>query len=183
MPRKVIVEAVERNPYGEDIDPAYLEDTGTDITNVPGYSDIRKANDAITTKGGKLRPLPGRLQWARAQTLNGQADNRKVAEWKNKGYKVLGWEEAKSLGLDVDATAAQRGLGGDVRLNEYVLMYAPPKVAAARYAAQRKATSTQYDTIVQPKLDEAAARARAGGMRDQEFSLEVQVQGKDAKKK
>ena len=182
MPRKVIVEVVERNPFGEEIDPAYLEDQSTDITEMPGYSNLRRQRDAAVQKGGKVPALPGRLHWARAQTIGGQADNRKVAEWKTKGYRVIQWEEAKALGLDVEASAAQRGTDGTIRLNEYVAMWAPPEVAAARYKAQRKATTSQYEDVVQPKLDAAAARAKAAGMDDQEFSLEVSPSGEGKRK-
>lgn len=173
MPRKLTVVSEERNPFGEDVNVEFLEDRPTDITAVPGYSDLRQQRDAAIARGEKPKSLPGRLHWARAQTQGGQADNRKVAEWKNKGYRVVGWDEAASLGLDVESSAAQKGVAGDVRLNEYVLMYAPPEVAAARYRAQRKATMSQYEEVVQPKLDAAVARARAAGMEDQEFSLEV----------
>lgn len=177
MARKTIIEVKERNPYGEEIDAEYLERTGTSVTAVPGYSDKRQQRDAALARGEAPPPLNGRLQWARAQTLTGQPDLRKVAEWKSKGYVVLTPEKAKELGYDLAGSAAIVE-GNQIRLNENVLMYAPPAVAAARYQAQRKATDAQFAERVQAPLEASAAAARARGVKDAVFEFEVEQRGK-----
>ena len=186
--RTVTIEVKERNPYGESISEAVVNDPGRTSTYVGGYSDLRAQNEVEAHKGNAIRPLSRRLQWARAERPNGDADGRRVAHWKKKGYSVPTWDEAIAAGLDISASAAIKGPDGTVRLGDTVLMWAPAPVAAAHYKAQREATREASDAY-QHKVEDATEQAnkamgyRVGsrGATAPVFEIEHEAEPKKAK--
>jgi hypothetical protein len=154
--RTQVVEVEDRNPFGEELDGELLDQPERSITYIPGYSDKRQAFEAAQRDGNPVTPLDFRLQCVRAESAQGTADNRKVAEWRAKGYEVLSWDDAIAKGLDLDVSAAHKGAAGDVRIGDLVVMITDQKTAATHYARNREAISQQWEQRVYRPLTEAA---------------------------
>lgn len=157
--KKPVIEVKERNPFGESIDDSVMQNPSRTRTYVPGYSDKAVERERAIAEGEAPKALPARLHWVRAERSTGTPDNRRVADMKAKGYKVLLWDEAEKLGYKVSESAAHKGPGGEVVLGDTVLMMAPAPVAAAHYAANRQRIDNQFRELVQEPLERAAEEA------------------------
>jgi len=153
-----ILEVRDRNPFGEDIDEKLLRDPGRSATYLEGYSDLRTQRERAVAQGDRPDALPFRLQWVRAERVGGGTDNRKVAEWKARGYKILTYADAQKLGVHVEDSAAEKGSGGDVRLGDCVLMIADAKTAATNYHKWRSENDAQWEKRVKNYLEDSADR-------------------------
>jgi hypothetical protein len=184
----VVIEVDEPSPFGEEVDPELTENPERDYFYIKGYSDLRQARDLAIARGETPKPLPFRLQAVRAQTARGAPDGQKVAEWKARGYRVLTYETARELGLDLDDSAAQRGESDSVTIGDSVIMVADAKTAATHYRRNRDLIESQRERYVEAPLRNAVERynQRAGraalsrGATEAEF--EVELQGDAAKK-
>ncbi len=181
MPRKIVVEVEERNPFG-DVDEEtmnrIMDDPAYSASFIKGYSDIRTQRDIAQRRGEKPPALPFRLQFARAKTLNGQDDIRRVNHWKNRGYRVLSWEEAEKKGLDLmNSGAVQKGEDGNVYYGENVLMICDADRAAYNYQKQREATQEQSE-MAEARVQAAGDRMTAATGLDAGVFTMVEVQKK-----
>lgn len=159
MGKKIVqVEVKERSPWGESVDDGVVNDPTRRSTFIGGYSDVRTAFESETRAGNDPRPLQHRFQWARAERPNGDADGRKVAQWKGKGYSKPTWEEVEKAGYDLAGSAAVKGPDGTVHLGDTVLMWCPARTAAAhakRLREETKAASDAYQTRVEDAVEDA----------------------------
>ena len=167
--KTVVVEVRERSPWGESVDDSVGSDPGRTSTFVGGYSDKRTEFERETAAGNNPRPLQHRLHWARAERPNGEADGRRIAYWKAKGYRKPTWEEAAAAGYDLASSAAIRAPDGSIRLGDTVLMWAPAATAAAhrkRIREDTKAASDAYQKRVEDAAEDAnRAMGRKPGSR------------------
>lgn len=158
MPKYITVQ--DRNPYGEDVDEALLNDPGKDSTFIEGYSDVRRNRDLAIRDGKKVPPLKHRLQWARALSFDGtKADGKRVMHWQSrKGYKPLAYDEAVKLGYRVDRNPAiRKGSDGNAYLGEQMLMCADARTAATNLLKVQRDQEAQL-AAPQARMDEAVAR-------------------------
>lgn len=187
MPRKIIVEVQDRNPFG-DVDEKtmnrIMEDPSYSASYVKGYSDKRTQRDIALREGHRPETLPFRLQWARAKTLDGRDDIRRVNHWKQRGYTKLTWAEAEAKGLDLaNSGAVQKGEDGLIYYGENVLMICDADRAAYNYKKQRQATEEQAESA-QARVEAAGERlAAATGLNAGVFTMVEDVQGNPISKK
>jgi len=118
----------------------------------------------------------------RGQAASGDADGRKVAEWRAKGYLPVKWEDADKYGIDLESSAAVKGPDGTVRLGDVVLMAAPAKVAATHYRRQREQTAEQEELRVYGPMQEAVDSYNRRTGDKTEVIREVEVMDKKSKK-
>ena len=161
--RAQIIEVEDRNPFGDEnvSEEAMQNIDQRDIFYIPGYSDKRTQYEKMTADGYAPKALPFRLQFVRAQTAAGAADGSKLAEWKSKGYKVLSWDEAKKLGLEVDDTACHKAEDGSIMNGDSLLMIADKSTAATNYAQWQRDTKDQHEARVMGPLRESAEEVNA----------------------
>lgn len=132
MGRKYI-EVHDRNPWGEEIDEALLNDPGKDSTYIKGYSDVRRERELDIARGKQPRSLKHRLQWVRAKAADGiTPDDKRVHHWTVKrGYRPLKYDEAIKLGYAVDENPAiTKGANDFAWKGGDILMIADAKTAA-----------------------------------------------------
>lgn len=183
MPKRVqVIEIEDRNPFGEETDPSQYHTDERDALYIEGYSDKRKAFELAVARGERPDPLEWRMHWVRSQAASGDADGRKVAEWRAKGYIPVRWEDADKYGIDLESSAAVKGPDGTVRLGDVVLMAAPAKVAATHYQRQREQTADMVEQRVYgPMQDAVDSYNRRTGDRT-EAIREVEVMDKKSYK-
>lgn len=157
---KVPVEVSERsgNPFGEEVDESVLTENPRDVFYIEGYSDRRQQYEAAVARGEHPDPLPFRLQGATAQTSEGRPMGKKIAEWKAMGYKVLTWEMAKKLGLNVGDSSADHGEGDAVVIGDQVMMVADAKVAATHWQRNQQAIKSQHERFVEAPMRDAVEK-------------------------
>lgn len=166
MPRRELITVQDRNPYGDDIDEALLNDPGRDSTFIPGYSDVRTQRELALRRGERPAPLRHRLQWARAKSFDGQRlDGKRVMHWKvNKKHEPLKYDDAIAMGYRLNENPAiTKGPDGYAYLGEMILMHADARTAATNYAKVRANLDAQLDAPRQ-KLEDAVARFNARGV-------------------
>ena len=188
--RTVVIEVKERNPWGETLNDAVVNDPGRTSTYVEGYSNTRSTNEMEAAKGRNTTPLKRRLQWVRVERPNGDADGRRVAHWRKKGYTVPKWDEAIAEGYGIDVGAGQKGTDGSIRLGDTMLMWATADVAAAHYQAIRQATreaSDAYQVSMEAATEQAnrsmGYRPGARGATSPVFEIEHEADPKKPAKK
>jgi len=183
MPKRVqVIEVEDRNPFGEETDPSQLTNEERDALFIDGYSDKRREFELSVARGEHPDPLKWRLHWVRGQAASGDADGRKVAEWRAKGYLPVKWEDADKYGIDLESSAAVKGPDGTVRLGDVVLMAAPAKVAATHYRRQREQTAEQEELRVYGPMQEAVDSYNRRTGDKTEVIREVEVMDKKSKK-
>lgn len=183
MPKRVqVIEVEDRNPFGEEVDTSHLTNEERDALYIEGYSDKRREFELAVARGEHPDPLQWRLHWVRGQAITGDADGRKVAEWKAKGYIPVMWEDAEKYGINLQDSAAVKGPDGSVRLGDVVLMAAPAKVAAAHYRRQRELTAEQEELRVYGPMQEAVDSYNRRTGDKTEVIREVEVMDKKSKK-
>ena len=159
MPKRtVVIETRERNPWGESVDESLVNDPSKTTTFIAGYSDVRANREREELEGGDPRPLKHRLQWVRCERPNGEADGRRVAHWKRKGYTIPTWQELQASGYAVELSAAQKGADESARLGDLKLMWADARTAATHYQAQREATAEASQNYVNA-MEQAVEKA------------------------
>jgi len=157
---KRYVEAIDRSPFGEEVDEALLNDPGTDSSYIEGYGDVRRNRERAIRDGENPPPLRHRLHIARAKSLDGQRpDGRRLQHWvSKKGYSPLKWDEAIKLGYRVDKNPAYtKGEDGTVYHANGMLMIAGPKVAAANYKRVQREQEEQF-AAPQRRVEQAVER-------------------------
>ena len=160
MARKRFIQVEDRTPYGEDFDPAILEDAARDSTFIEGYSDVRTQRELDMRDGKRPDPLKHRLQWVRAKKLdNTSADGRRMNHWSTrKGYRTLSYDDAIKLGYKLDNNLAiSKGADGLAYLGDSVLMIADAATAAANLM---KVQRENEDLLNKPRRDMEAAVER-----------------------
>lgn len=184
MPKRVeIIEVEDRSPFGDETDTGQHVTDERDALFIPGYSDRRREFEMAVARGERPATLPWRFQWVRGQAASGDADGRKVAEWKAKGYIPVAWDDAAKYGINLKDSAAVRGVDGSVRLGDVVLMAAPAKIAAAHYYRQRELTAQmEEDRVYGPMQEAVDAYNRRTGDKT-EVIREVEVMNKATKAK
>jgi hypothetical protein len=161
MAKKPVVEVRERSPFGESVDESIMQNPTRTRTFIPGYSDARIAQQRAIADGDDVTPLKHRLHWVRAERASGGADNRRIADMKAKGYRVPTWDELKTMGYDMDSSAAHKGASGEAILGDTVLMITDAAIANTHYKRVREATANQFDDLVKGPLERSAADANA----------------------
>ena len=172
MSRRPRIEVVDRNPYGDDVDPQAMEDAARDSTFIEGYSDVRSQRELDVRDGKQPAPLKHRLQWARAKSFDGtRSDGRRMMHWQvDKHYETLKYDDAIKMGYLVDKNPAiTKGPDGLAYLGERVLMYATGPVAAANkrkvdgeLAEQtQRAANRMEDAVERFNRDTKGAHAQA----------------------
>ena len=188
MGKKVTnVEVRERSPWGESVDEAFTQDPGRTSTFIGGYSDKRAEFEREARAGNDPMPLQHRFHWVRVERANGDADGRKVAQWKAKGYTKADWKVVAEAGYDLDTAAAQKMPDGSVRLGDLMLMWCPAPVAAAhskRIKEDTKAASDAYQKRVEEATEDAnrkmGYRTGSRGATGAVFEIESQAPHKKA---
>lgn len=156
--KTVVVEVRERSPWGESVDDATISNPGRTSTFIGGYSDARANFERETQAGNAPKPLRHRFHWARAERANGDADGRRVAQWRQKGYTKPTWDEVIAAGYDLVGSAAQKGPDNSVRLGDTVLMWTKAEVAAShakRIKQETRAASDAYQKRVEDAVEVA----------------------------
>jgi len=120
----------------------------SDLTYVPGFSDLKVARDRaiIEVRLGRLRAsevpsLPYNLRWARCQNKRGDPDSRKVVRAGNRGYKAVTKNDVGEGQLLKELPAgATFNAAGVVQLGDTILMVAPADRVARNEFAKRART-------------------------------------------
>lgn len=127
------VQVRDASPWGE-VSEETTPDAYRDSTFVKGYSDKRTQFDQEKREGGRPEPLPYRLQYVPVESQSGQADNRKVAHYRTKGYIPLKYDDLASYGYSAEESGFVKGVDGTCRLGTQMLMICP----AAKVAQHAK---------------------------------------------
>lgn len=157
MARKItMVEVQDRHPYGEEVaDDLAAMDPGTTSFELPGYSEkVRNRELAVRDfTMGKISemppPLEFRIQLARREGFDGKPDRRRVGHWEREGYKIATIQELRDKGITLEGSSYREEVDGTVTTADYVVMIAPARVAAKRFARVRDAGQQQLDTASQ----------------------------------
>jgi hypothetical protein len=152
------VEVRERSPWGESLDESFVNDPGRTSTFIGGYSDKRAEFERESRAGGNPKPLAHRLHWARTERPNGEAEGRRVAEFKRKGYTKPTWDEVMAAGYDLTTCGAIKGPDNSIKLGDTVLMWCPAPIAAANVRRVREETKAASDAY-QKRVEEATEKA------------------------
>lgn len=130
--------------------PERVQQGQDDFATLPGYSDVRQKIEHDVRAGRPATPLPRRFHLTRASTLAGTPDLRKVAERVRKGYRLVRWDEAESLGIKLEdagspITSFTKAADGTVRVNEYALMVCDAAHAARNLKEIQQRNDEMYD--------------------------------------
>ena len=152
MRRKTPKVQVRDSMFGE-FTEEQLSNPNSSYFFLPGYSDrkTQAETEFREYQQGKRtnRPvtMPYRIQFVATERPNGQPDNRKRAEFMQKGYVPLSWEDATARGIDVEKSAAHKGTDGNLYIGEQMAMVCSPEVAAREYGRVVKAGEDQIESI------------------------------------
>ncbi len=126
MAGKPFVKVAPRSLWG-DFDETTMNDPAASHFDLPGYSDKRREAELARSKGEAPAALKHRFHFVR--DTKGQS---RVAEFKQAEYRPVKWEEAKSLGIDLQrAPGCERRPDGLVGNGDTLLMVTDAKHAAA----------------------------------------------------
>jgi hypothetical protein len=127
---------------------------GTDLFELPGYSDKRRARE-LAIRDGKAAPaLDYRLQLVVTQDLAGKPDKRQSRLEAANGGVPLTAEAAKSLGIDLANSAYEVRADGTVGLNEYTV-FVRTKEAAAKVLSRKEARDEAMQGTYEAKVADA----------------------------
>src|SRR6266496_1709113 len=155
-PAPPVIKVVD-NPFGEFAEEKLAgSPTAPDRFYLKGYSDKRHERELLLKKGEKAPALERRFQYVSIEKQDGTPDKTKYTEWKQRGYRPVMWEEAASLGIEIDDSTAEKDAAGRVRVGTQVLMVTDALTAARHFRDQRDATAAQYDAHVRSRLEDTA---------------------------
>ena len=162
--RELVLTAI-RTEFGEVLDePAFHGPLGqlTDLTYVPGYSDLRFARDqavadAIHDRGDASKvnwrgipTLPVRLQWARThKVVSGQPDNAKEVQYGSQGYRFATKADLGSAWLKSLPQGASLSADDTIRQGDCTLMVCDAKAAARNAALNQLQINSQLKQVVE----------------------------------
>lgn len=158
-----------RTEFGDVVEDASFYDVGgadRDLTYIPGFSDMRRANDlerAAVASGAKpkheahIQPLPVNMRWTRTVSPRGAPDGRKQLSTANLGYKAVHKDEiGKHPWLKALPPGATINADGTIQKGDTQLMICDGKTAARNVARRQLQTQRLTDE----------AKAAAGGLLD-----------------
>ena len=154
-----VVRAFE-NPFGEVSEEQTQGAPLADNFFVKGYSDKRHERELAIKEGRKPEPMPHRLQFVGVEDRAGRPVGDKQLAFRQLGYKPLLWDEAKSMGFDLENSTAVRNADGTVRVGSQMLMITDASTAARHYQKQRDATD-MLNTLANDNLKDAVGRYNA----------------------
>jgi len=152
---------VADTPWGDLPTTENVESLDASIFALPGYSDERTIQELDRAAGENPSPLPYRFQFVRVQRVNGQDDNTKIAEYASRGYRIVKWDEADGLGLNLtspDGTAqvaATRATDGTVRVGDQLLMVCPAEKVVRHARALAELQRSQFEARVSAPMERA----------------------------
>ena len=165
MAKRELVPTAIRTEFGEVLDePAFHGPLGqlTDLTYVPGYSDMRFARDlavadAIHDRGDASKvnwrgipTLPVRLQWARThKVIGGQPDNTKEVQYGSAGYRFADKSDIGKAWLTGMPRGAVLSADGTIRQGDCTLMICDSTNAARNAAVNQLQVSQQIKQVVE----------------------------------
>lgn len=149
---------VTENPFGNFEPEAIQGEPLKDRFFLKGYSDKRHERELDIRAGEKPDALPRRFQYVSVERPDASPRRDKEFEWRTKGYRPVQWDEAASLGIDLEGSPAVRGPDGTVRVDTQMLMVADAATAALHYRKQRELTERQFEDHVRAPLERAAEK-------------------------
>jgi hypothetical protein len=149
---------VTENPFGDVTDEQIAG--VTDRFYLAGYSDVRHQRELDIKAGEKPKPLPRRFQFVSIENQDGVPRGEKALEYRRMGYRPVMWDEAASLGIDLDNSAAVKGPDGNIRVGQQMLMVTDAEKAAYHFKKQRDAVAFQKKQTTH-QLEAAAERYNA----------------------
>ena len=152
---------VTENPFGEVSEEQLKGQALSDNFYLKGYSDKRHERELAIKQGRKPETLPRRFQFVSVEDRSGKPVGEKQLAFRRMGYRPVSFDEAKSLGLDLDNSTAVKGPDGNVRVGSQMLMVIDSGGAARHYRDQREATARQFDQHVRGPLEAAADKYNA----------------------
>lgn len=163
---KPIVRTGIYTEYGELLDdPASLlanQDGSADVTNVPGFSDMRRARDLAIAKKEKAPFLPVNLRWFRRTKSNGQPTNERTVIAEGKDYKPV---LASQIGKEAWITGMPRGAtqlpDGTIGTSDMQLMVQTAS-AAAKSEYRKKVKWLELNTASAKEAFEKAGQRAPG---------------------
>lgn len=146
-PKKPVVTARERSPYG-DITPeelANLTGQGRDRWYIDGYSDKRTQRELDIREGRKASSLTHRFHLVPVTGIDGKSLAKGVSEKRQQGYRPVMATDLKGLGISLDNGAYEVMPDGTIRNGDCILMVTDAKHAAANYIAQERRNQAAMD--------------------------------------
>ena len=130
------------------------DDIGWDRSYVPGYSEVRRANE-LRVRDGKRPVEQDRLQWIRLNTSDGkEVGDRDMLGWALTGYQFITVQEMKDRGFGMPPTAYV-DTQGRIRREDLALAfvdYAQSRKNIDREAVTRAAFQAEKPTLDRPEI-------------------------------
>lgn len=158
-PRKPIVTATERSPFG-DLTPDEVKkfaSTGRDRWFIEGYSDKRMQRELDLRDGKTSAPLTHRYHLVPVSSVDGRNISKGVSDKRQEGYRPVKADELKGLGINIDNGAYEVAADGTIRNGDSILMVTDAKHAAANYIAQQRKNQALEDAP-KARLEDATER-------------------------
>ena len=141
--KRPLISVQDKDPFA-----AAREAQTNDLTYLQGYSNKRmQIDDDERRNRAPSVQLSHRFHYVTDKKPSGIPDGRKLTSFKAQGYRMVKWDEAANLGIEVPLHAEQTVDGG-IRVGDTVLMVCSAENAAKLEAQGRSAidekTSADY---------------------------------------
>lgn len=154
--KRPLISVKERTPNAAELARS-VQESGQDLTYVPGYSDKRMQVDEDLRRGRSPSvELPFRLHYVTVQKPNGRPDLQKATQFRANGYKPVPFDEAASYGIEVPVHA-EKTPEGFIKVGDCVLYYTPAKNAERLEEQGRRA----IDERTSPEASASIMRQQA----------------------
>lgn len=137
--KRPVVATGIRTEFGDVLAEDLATERAKDVTHVPGFSDMRIANDDARREGRPLTPLPVNLRWTRVTRVSGENDSTKVVQGGVRGFKpVLKDQIGKVPWLTEQPAGSTLMPDGTIRMGDCQLMVCDQQNAAKNEARKIK---------------------------------------------
>lgn len=135
-------------------DPRFRDehDADSDLSYVPGFSDLRRRRDreVMEVMNGRRRAkdvvtLPCNLRWARSANKAGEPDSRKVLSHARRGYRLVTKDDIGAEWLKELPYGASIGADGAIRQGDCELMVTDAQQAARNQREKERRTEQQME--------------------------------------
>lgn len=146
-------------------DPATLMNEmgmNRDVTYVPGFSDMRRANDLAKAEKrfDDVVPLPVNLRWARSQKANGTPDSTRVVRHRMDGYVPVTKEDVGQPWLKELPPGAEWRADGTLANADSVLMKCTQKRAQQNEARKTIRWMEQNTANTEQAIKQASTKVK-----------------------
>lgn len=158
LKRPVVATGI-RTEFGDVLAEDVAAERAQDVTHVPGFTDLKIANDLARKEGRSITPLPVNLRWTRVTKVSGENDTTKAVQSGVRGYKPVTKDEIGQPWLTSMPAGASLMPDGTIRLGDCQLMVCDQKTAGRNEVRKLK----NMMDLATTELDGGGAIGRMGG--------------------